>query len=94
MIVDFDPAKDAANREKHGVPLAFGVRIFADPLMVIRSTVRLGDEEERFKAVGRVDGKLWTAIHVWRGETVRMISVRRSNAGEQRDYDRDPGGSE
>lgn len=94
MIVDFDPAKDEANREKHGVPLAFGVRVFADSLVVIRSTVRLGDEEERFKAVGRVDGKLWTAIHVWRGETVRMISVRRSNAGEQRDYDCDPRGPE
>jgi uncharacterized protein len=94
MIVDFDPAKDEANRAKHGVPLAFGVRVFADSLVVIRLTVRLGDEEERFKAVGRVDGKLWTAIHVWRGETVRMISVRRSNAGEQRDYDCDPGGPE
>lgn len=94
MIVDFDPAKDEANRAKHGVSLAFGVRVFADSLVVIRLTVRLGDEEERFKAVGRVDGKLWTAIHVWRGETVRMISVRRSNEGEQRDYDCDPGGPE
>ena len=94
MIADFDPAKDSANRAKHGVPLAFGVRVFEDPLVVIRSTARLGDEEERFKAIGRVDGKLWTAIHLWRGEAVRMISVRRSNTREQRDYDSDPGGSE
>jgi uncharacterized DUF497 family protein len=94
MIVDFDPAKDAANWIKHGVLLAFGVRVFADPLAAILPTVRLGDEEERFKAIGLVDGKLYTAVHVWRGETVRMISVRRSNAGEQRDYDRDPGGPE
>jgi uncharacterized DUF497 family protein len=91
MIVDFDPAKDEANRIKHGVPLAFGVRVFADPAVAIAPTIRLGDEEERFKATGMVDGKLYTAVHVWRGETVRMISVRRSNAGEQRDYDRDPG---
>jgi uncharacterized DUF497 family protein len=91
MIVDFDAAKDEANRAKHGVPLAFGVRVFADANVAIVPTIRLGDEEERFKATGMVDGKLYTAIHVWRGETVRMISVRRSNAGEQRDYDRDPG---
>ncbi|WP_288142938.1 hypothetical protein [Mesorhizobium sp.] len=26
----FDPAKDAVNREKHKLPLAFGDRIFAD----------------------------------------------------------------
>jgi len=94
MVVDFDPAKDATNRDKHGVPLAFGARVFEDVDVAIVPTVRIGDEAERFKAVGLVDGKLWTPIHVWRGVVVRMISVRRSNAGEQKDYDRDPGGPE
>lgn len=88
MIVDFDPAKDEANRASHGVSLAFGMRVFEDPRLAMRPTLRLGDEEERFKAIGMVEGKLWTAVHVWRGGTARMISVRRSNAGEQRDYDR------
>jgi uncharacterized DUF497 family protein len=91
MIFDFDPAKDEANRAKHGVPLLFGARLFEDPRLTIRPTLRLGDEEERFKAIGMVNGKLWTAIHTWRGTTPRMISVRRSNAGEQRNYDRDSG---
>ncbi len=94
MIVDFDPAKDAINRAKHGVSLAFGVRVFEDREMSIVPTVRIGDEEERFKAIGLIDGKLWTAIHVWRGAVVRLISVRRSNVGAQRDYDRDSGGPE
>ena len=91
MIFDFDPAKDEANRTKHGVPLLFGVRVFDDPAHVILPSLRPIDGEDRYKAVGMVDGRLWTAIHVWRGETARMISVRRSNSGEQRDYDRDPG---
>jgi uncharacterized DUF497 family protein len=30
MDVEFDPAKDAANRAKHGVSLAFGARLFED----------------------------------------------------------------
>jgi uncharacterized DUF497 family protein len=29
--------------------------------------------------------------HIWRDTVARMISVRRSNAGEQRDYDSNPG---
>jgi uncharacterized protein len=87
MQYEFDPEKDEANRFKHRLPLAFGRRIFADPDLVIIPTVRLGDEEERFKAIGVVEKKLYTAVHVWRGEVVRFISVRRSNAGEQRDYD-------
>jgi uncharacterized DUF497 family protein len=38
-----------------------------------------------------VDGKLHTAVYVMRGEVVRLISVRRSNTSEQRDYDRHSG---
>jgi uncharacterized DUF497 family protein len=41
--------------------------------------------------VGIVDGKLHTAVYVMRGEAVRLISVRRSNASEQRDYHRHSG---
>ena len=94
MIVDFDPAKDAGNLAKHGVSLVFGLLVFGDANIAIVPTVRIGDEEERFKAIGLVDGKLWTVIHVWRGAVVRLISVRRSNAREQRDYHSDTGGPE
>lgn len=94
MIATFDPDKDELNRIKHGVPLLFGMRVFEDFNLAIIPTVRIGDEEERFKAIGLVDGKYWTAVHVWRGEIVRLISVRRSNEREQRDYDRDTGGPE
>ena len=93
MEFEFDPAKDEANRFKHGLKLAFGMRIFRDPDHVVIPTVRLGDEEERFKSIGLVDGKLYIAVHVWRGEMIRLISVRRSNASELRDYDRYSGRS-
>jgi uncharacterized DUF497 family protein len=92
MEFEFDPAKDEANRFKHGVRLSFGARVFADPRMTLIPTVRIGDEEERWKAVGLVEGKLYTAVHVWRGDVIRFISVRRSNSGEQRDYHRNSGG--
>lgn len=32
------------------------------------------------------DGKLFTAVFTWRDDTPRFISVRRSNAGEERAY--------
>jgi uncharacterized DUF497 family protein len=91
MDIEFDADKDEANRFKHRLPLAFGKRIFDDPYMALSPTIRIGDEEERWKAVGLVDGKHYTAVHVWRDEAVRMISVRRSNASERRDYDSDSG---
>lgn len=89
MHIEFDADKDEINRFKHRLPL-----VFADPFLTLSPTIRMGDEEERWKAVGYVDGQLYTAVHVWRGNVVRMISVRRSNAGERRDYDRDSSGSQ
>lgn len=93
-MIEFDSAKDEANRIKHGVALAFGLRVFEDGAHIVLPSSRPIDGEDRYKAVGTVEGRLWTVVHVWRGETLRLISVRRSNAGEQRDYDRDPEGSE
>jgi uncharacterized protein len=94
MGMEFDADKDEVNRFKHRLSLAFGKRVFADPFMTLSPTIRIGDEEDRWKAIGMVDGKLYTAVHVWRDNVVRMISVRRSNASERREYDSDPSGPE
>lgn len=90
MDVEFDPDKDTANLAKHGVSLRWGTRVLEDFDVLIVPTIRDGDEEERFKAIGLVNGDLWTAVHVYRGDKVRFVSVRRSNVGEQRAYDSDP----
>jgi uncharacterized protein len=86
MDIEFDPAKDAANVEKHGVSLAFGARLFDDEAHVVISSHRLIDGEIRFKVIGIAETKLWTAIYVMRDERFRFISVRRSNDGEERAY--------
>lgn len=88
MDIEFDTAKDAINRDKHGVSLAFGVWVFNDPMHLVLTSIRPVDGEDRFKAIGKVDGRLWTAVHVVRGERVRFISVRKSNDGEQKVYAR------
>lgn len=94
MEFEFDPAKDEANRFKHGVRLAFGQRVFDHLDHITVASHRAIDGEERYKAIGLVEGKLYTVIHVWRDEAIRLISVRRSNASEQRDYDRHTGRSQ
>lgn len=82
----FDPAKDAANREKHKLSLAFGDRIFEDDHHLLIPSIREIDGEERLKVVGLVAEKLFTGVFVWRGDRPRFISVRRSNTGEERSY--------
>lgn len=82
----FDLGKDATNRQKHGVSLAFGDRIFEDDNHLIVPTIREADGEERFKLIGLTDGRLFTGIFVWRADLARFISVRRSNRNEERIY--------
>jgi uncharacterized DUF497 family protein len=91
MEFEFDPAKDETNRFKHGLRLAFGERVFDDPWRRVLPSFREEDREERYKTVGLVEGKLYTVVYVVRETATRLISVRRSNAGEQRDYDRHSG---
>jgi uncharacterized DUF497 family protein len=89
MKIEFDSTKDEIDRQKHGLSLAFGARIFDDPDLLILPTIRDEDDEERYKVVGLVEGRLYTAVHVWRGEAVRFLSVRRSNRSEEEAYYRD-----
>ena len=93
MIIDveFDADKDEINRFKHRLPLAFGKRVFDDPVHQVLPSFRPIDGEDRYKAIGIIDGKHYTAVYVLRDERIRMISVRRSNDSERRDYDSDSG---
>ena len=86
MDIEFDATKDAANVQKHGVSLGFGKQVFNDVDHIVIASHRLIDGEDRYKVIGLVDGKFWTAVHVRHGDTVRFISVRRSNDGEEKQY--------
>jgi uncharacterized DUF497 family protein len=86
--VDFewDDAKANANIAKHGVPFAFAARVFLDTDAAVIASIRPEDGEDRYKAVGRIEGKLYVVVFVMRGRTCRLISARRTNAKEERIY--------
>ncbi len=62
MHIEFDADKDEINRFKHGLPLAFGKRVFDDPNAIILPSIRPVDGEDRYKAVGVVESKLYTTV--------------------------------
>lgn len=64
MQFEFDPAKNATNLAQHGLPLAFGAKLFDDPSHLVVPSFRLEDNEERWKVIGLVDGRLYTVVHV------------------------------
>lgn len=83
---EFDPAKDATNQAKHGIRLAFGVLVLSDPDVLSLPDARRDYGEARTVSLGSVAGRVYVVVSTARGEAVRIISVRKANAREQRRY--------
>lgn len=81
---EFDPEKSIANRTKHGLDFEMAQQIWEDP-DALRFPARFV-EEGRFALIGKVGARLWTAIFTYRGEAIRLISVRRVREDEQELY--------
>ena len=88
LAFEWDTAKAEANVVKHGLSFERASEVFADPGLLLVDTTRVVDGEARLKAVGVVSGKRLTVIFTYRGDKVRVISVRRANDVEEKKYDR------
>jgi uncharacterized protein len=83
---EFDPEKSAANLAKHGIDFVQAQRLWSDARLIIGPSDY--PDEARLLAIGRLDGKLWTAVVTLRDEMIRIISVRRSRQAEVEGYER------
>lgn len=86
MGYDWDPAKNASNRRKHGISFQQAVAVFDDPARVGWKCSDPGDDEERFKVIDRYGWKMVCVVYTMRGEVVRLISARKANQDERRTY--------
>lgn len=53
---------------------------------LVLPSIREQNGETRFKAIGFVNDKVYTAVYTIRDNHIRFISVRRSNKSEERTY--------
>jgi len=80
----YDPAKDAVNLSKHGVPLAVGRIVIENRIADVRDPRDYG--EVRRIAYGLVRGRMFVCVYTLRGQTCRLISVRKANSREQKQW--------
>lgn len=83
---EWDDAKAAGNLAKHGVPFTYATRVFLDPQAVDIDVSRFGDGETRRKVIGAIEGRIFSVVYTGREDSIRLISVRRCNAKEERLY--------
>lgn len=77
---EFDERKSRANQEKHGIDFVAAQALWLDDLRV-EIPARTVDEP-RFVVIGQLAGRHWSAVITYRGQRVRLISVRRSRPEE------------
>jgi len=88
VSAEFDPKKDAANLKKHGVSLSEGDGVLNDPLALTVED-KSAEGEQRFVTIGtNVFGSLMVVVHTPGGEGVRIISVRKADPKERRNYEK------
>lgn len=83
--IEFDDVKDAVNLAKHGVSLALGAVVFANPVGEVVDD-RRDYGESRMNAFGLVEGRLFACTYTIRNGVRRIISVRRASRQEQRTW--------
>ena len=85
MHIEFDPAKDAVNREKHGVSLALAGEFEWEAALVWIDD-RFEYDETRMIALAPWARTLYYVAFVDRGNARRVISLRRANRREVKHY--------
>jgi len=82
---EFDEAKSEANKSKRGIDFVEAQALWLDE-MLVEIPARTADES-RFVVVGMISGRHWSAVITYRGERVRLISVRRARVEEVAIYE-------
>lgn len=87
MKFAYDPNKSRANKLKHGLDFEEARALWDDADAILQDA--RSDTEKRHVVIGRINGKMWSAFITYRGDAVRIISVRRSRKQETEDYEQE-----
>ncbi|MCB1738334.1 MAG: BrnT family toxin [Gammaproteobacteria bacterium] len=79
-MFEFDENKSESNKAKHGIDFVAAQALWQDPDL-LEIPARTTDEP-RYLMIGLIAGKHWSAVVTYRGEHIRIISVRRSRTNE------------
>lgn len=89
---EWDSAKAAGNKRKHGISFDLATTMFNDPLMLSIPDKEQSETGERWLTLGQAaNAKLLVVIHTYReidsqAATVRIISARLATKQEQHQY--------
>ncbi len=82
---EYNEEKSHSNKEKHGIDFIEAQALWSDTdILEIKTNFEI---ESRYIVIGRINEKHWSAVVTYRGENIRIISVRRSRESEVNLYE-------
>lgn len=89
MKFEWDENKNQANIKKHGINFADAVYVFSDLFALNIPDDEHSDIEERWILLGKsLQMSVLLIVHTYReGDSIRIISARKSTKNEQRIYE-------
>ena len=72
---EWDPDKDIANQERHGVSFRLAQFAFADPRRVIAQDLSHSETESRYYCFGWVGGGILTVRFTHRDDVIRIFGA-------------------
>jgi len=80
-----DEKKSRENLRKHGLSFEDAHLVFDGDTVTFLDD-RFGYGEERCIPLGELDGRVVLMVYTLRGETIRIISMRKANGREKKTY--------
>jgi uncharacterized DUF497 family protein len=93
MALEFEWDKDKAalNKKKHKITFEEAATVFGDPLAAVFDDPVHSQEEHREILIGHsARNRLLIISFTERGKAIRIISARRANQQERKDYEENP----
>ncbi|MFT5207823.1 MAG: uncharacterized DUF497 family protein [Candidatus Omnitrophota bacterium] len=83
MEIEYDPKKSLSNLSKHGISFEDAKNLWSSQRLIVEAN---SSKEKRFIAIGKINDKFYSCIHVVRKNSIRIISLRRSRKKEENLY--------
>ena len=87
MIFEWDETKSEACFHERGFDFAYAARAFFDPDRLVQADARHSYGEERYRLMGKIEQRLFVVVYTPRHEAMRIISARKANQRELRQYE-------
>ena len=82
---EFDAAKSKSSFAKHGIDFVEAQKLWKDPMLL--QIPAKTEDELRSMLIGQIGDKHWSAVITFRGDIIRLISVRRARTEEVAIYE-------